>query len=116
MSVSIVNNRIKGTRITVWDVVHYLEGNWTAQEIADVLRLSLDQVKVTVKYIEEHRDEVMSVHRQIEARNARGNPPEVEKKVVETRAKMQAWLMARQLEKELEKSGRFCAICSGGDS
>jgi hypothetical protein len=31
----IVNNRIAGTRITVWDVLHYLETGWSRSEISE---------------------------------------------------------------------------------
>ena len=82
MSAAIVNNRIAGTRITVWDITHYLEdGTWSQQEIADVLRLSLEQVEAAVKYIDEHKEEVWAVHREIEERHARGNPPELQAKL-----------------------------------
>jgi uncharacterized protein (DUF433 family) len=75
----IVNNRIEGTRITVWDILHYLEGgDWSPQEIADVLGLSLEQVQAAVDYIEQNRDAVLAVHQQIEARHTRGNPPELQ--------------------------------------
>jgi uncharacterized protein (DUF433 family) len=36
----IVKNRIAGTRITVWDVLHYLETGWSRPEIAATLHLS----------------------------------------------------------------------------
>src|SRR5438105_15229404 len=69
--------RIAGTRITVYDIVHYLEdGDWHYTEIAEVLRLTPEHVLAAIKYIDEHKEEVMAVHRQIEDRMARGNPPE----------------------------------------
>ena len=40
----IVNNRIAGTRITVWDVLHYLETGLSRPEIAATLHLSDAQV------------------------------------------------------------------------
>jgi len=90
MTPAIVNNRIAGTRITVWDVYHYLEsGHWTLAQIAEILRLSVEQVECTVRYIEDNKEEVLKVHRQIEERIARGNPPEVEAKLVGSRAKLQ---------------------------
>lgn len=106
MQAAIVNNRIAGTRITIWDIVHYLEGgDWSLEEIADVLRLSLEQVEAAVKYIEEHKEEVMEVHRQIEQRNVRGNPPEVEALREGARARMQAWLEARRKAQNQESDG-----------
>jgi uncharacterized protein (DUF433 family) len=90
------NGKIAGTRSSVYDVVMYLEGGWQSlNEIAEILRITPAQVRAAVDYIDGHRDEVMAVHKEIEERNARGNPPEVEAKLVITRAKMQAWLKER---------------------
>jgi uncharacterized protein (DUF433 family) len=88
----IVHNRIAGTRITIWDVLHYLEAGWSRFEIAATLRLTEAQVAVAIRYIEDHRDEVMVVHRQIEDRKARGNPPDILAKAAKSRAKVQEWL------------------------
>src|SRR5262245_61845324 len=78
MSTEIINGRLEGTRITVYDIVHYLEGGWSPSLVAQVLRLPLEKVQAAGLYIEEHRDEVMPVHREIEERIARGNPPHIE--------------------------------------
>ena len=40
----IVENRIAGTRITIWDVLHYLEAGWSRPEIAATLHLTEAQV------------------------------------------------------------------------
>jgi uncharacterized protein (DUF433 family) len=92
MSVAIVQNRIQGTRITVWDVLHYLETGWSHAEIAEILHLTEEQVAVATRYIEEHKDALMSVHRHIEARKARGNPPTIVAKTAKSRARLQDWL------------------------
>jgi uncharacterized protein (DUF433 family) len=94
--------RIAGTRITVYDIVHYLEAGRRPEEIAAILRLSLEQVLSAVKYIAEHRAEVMAVHRRIEERIARGNPPEIEAMRLATRARMQAWLKEHHKDPEQE--------------
>ena len=57
----IVNNRIEGTRITVWDVLHYLEAKWTHPDIAATLNVTEAQVAAAATYIEAHRDEVLRV-------------------------------------------------------
>ena len=88
----IVNNRIVGTRISVWDVLHYLEAEWSHAEIAATLNLSEAQVAAAASYIEDHRDDVMSVHRQIEARKSRGNPANVRSQAAKSRVKLQEWL------------------------
>jgi uncharacterized protein (DUF433 family) len=88
----IVKNRIAATRITVWDVLHYLETGWSQPEIAGTLHLSDAQVDAVARYIEEHKEELMAVHRQIEARKARGNPPEITAKLAQSSTKLQEWL------------------------
>ena len=40
----IVKNRIAGTRITIWDVLHYLEAGWSRPDIAATLHLTEAQV------------------------------------------------------------------------
>jgi uncharacterized protein (DUF433 family) len=88
--------RISGTRITVYDLVPYLEANWVHQEIANLLSLSRDHFQAGLRYIEENREAVMAVHREIEERNARGNPPEVLAKLEGVRERMKAWLEERK--------------------
>jgi uncharacterized protein (DUF433 family) len=85
--------QLAGTRVTVYDIYPYLEdGDWSLAEIADSLQLSPEQVQVALRYIEAHKEEVLAVHRRIEERNARGNPPEIEAMRQATRARMHEWL------------------------
>jgi hypothetical protein len=56
------------------------------------LSLSTEEVESLIRYIEEHKEEVMAVHRQIEERIARGNPPEVEAKLEKSRPRFLARL------------------------
>lgn len=88
----IVQNRIEGTRITVWDVLHYLTAGWSCPDIAATLHLTEAQVAAAASYIEEHREEVMVVQRQIEGRKARGNSPAIRAKAAKSKAKLQDWL------------------------
>jgi len=88
----IVQNRIAGTRITIWDVLHYLETGWSCPEIAATLCLSEAQVEAVAQYIENHKEELLVVHRQIEDRKARGNPPEIIAKLAKSKTKLQEWL------------------------
>jgi uncharacterized protein (DUF433 family) len=78
------------TRITVYDLIPYLEASESANYIALVLGLSIAEVQALIQYIEEHKDEVMAVHRRIEERIAKGNPPEVEAKLRASHAKLLA--------------------------
>lgn len=90
MPVTIVNNRIDGLRVTVFDVLHYLQAGRSTEEILDILPLTTEQVEETVRYIEQHRDEVMAIHQRIEERIARGNSPEIEARATAGRVRMEA--------------------------
>jgi uncharacterized protein (DUF433 family) len=67
-----------GTRITVFDVIPYLRAGDSPTYIAAVLGLSTPEVEALIRYIEEHKAEVMAENAKIEERIARGNPPEIE--------------------------------------
>ena len=88
----IVKNRIAGTRTSVWDVLHYLQAGWSHPEIAATLKLSEAQVAAAASYIEDHREEVLRVHRHIEERKSRGNPPNIRAKAAKSHAKLHDWL------------------------
>src|SRR5438105_1300241 len=81
---------LAGARITVYDVIPYLKAGRSPTYIAAVLRLSTREVLALMQYMEEHKDEVMAENAKIEARIARGNPPELEAKLASARAKLQA--------------------------
>ena len=72
---------VEGTRITVYDVLDYHKAGMHRDLIADTLELSSQQVEVAIRYIEEHRDEVMADYAEMLARDARGNPPELQAKL-----------------------------------
>lgn len=105
MTHPIVENRIAGTRVSVWDVLHYLQNNWSPREIADFFGLSDAQVQAAVEYIDQNRETVMEVQRRIEERNARGNPPEVDARLAESRAKLEAWKNGRTCTEQQEHHG-----------
>jgi uncharacterized protein (DUF433 family) len=92
----VVNDRIVGTRITVWDVYLYVEAGCPVDEIAQELRISTDQVRDAIEFISRNRDYVAAGHQKIEDRNARGNPPEVEAQREKSAEKMRAWLEQRR--------------------
>jgi uncharacterized protein (DUF433 family) len=72
---------IAGTRITVYDVLEYHKTGWHRDMIADTLELSSGQVELAIRYIEEHREEVMSGYEKNMDRINRGNPPELQAKL-----------------------------------
>lgn len=69
---------LKGTRTTVYDVIPYRLAEHDIDWIAGVMGHTREQIEALYRYMDDHYDEVMAVHWKIEARNARGNPPEVE--------------------------------------
>jgi len=83
---------LAGTRTTVYDVIPYLEAGRSAEYIAAAMWHTTQEIEVLIRYIEDHREEVMVVHRQIEERIARGNPPEIEARLAASpmHAKIQA--------------------------
>jgi uncharacterized protein (DUF433 family) len=72
---------IAGTRITVYDVVEYQKAGRNRDEIAALFDLSSQQIEAAVRYIEEHRDEVLAAYDRNMERIRRGNPPEIQAKL-----------------------------------
>lgn len=98
---------IAGTRITVFDIVDYLEMNWHHSAIAAWLRLSSNQVLAAMRYIEEHKTEVMAEYQEMVERAARGNPADVQAKIDASHERFLARLNDRQRARlqELEHEG-----------
>jgi uncharacterized protein (DUF433 family) len=93
---------IAGSRITVFDVLDYVQEGWDPMEIALFFRLSTRQVDLAVRYIEEHLGEVMEEYRRILERCARGNPPELQTKLDAGHEKFLAMVQERQRAKTQE--------------
>ncbi len=93
---------IAGSRITVFDVLDYLEEGWDSVQIALFFRLSTRQVNAAVRYIEEHKDEVMAEYQKILDRCARGNPPELQAKLDAGHERFLAMVRERQQAKAQE--------------
>jgi uncharacterized protein (DUF433 family) len=83
---------IAGTRITVYDVIEYYQTGWHRDMIAVTLGLSSRQVEAAIRYIEEHRDEVMASYERNMERIRRGNPPELQAKLDAAHERLQARL------------------------
>ncbi len=60
--------------------------------IADTLSLSSQQVEVAIRYIDEHRDEVTAAYEEMLARDALGNPSELQAKLDKMRGTARARL------------------------
>jgi uncharacterized protein (DUF433 family) len=102
---------VAGTRITVYDVLDYHKLGWHRDLIAVTLSLSSRQVEAAIRYIEEHRDEVMTDYEEMLARDARGNPPELHVKLDAAHERLQARLRDIREAKVREGQG---ARHSGG--
>jgi uncharacterized protein (DUF433 family) len=81
---------IEGTRITVYTIWDYARHGDHHTYIARMLNISLAQVLCALKYIEEHKQEVLADYQEIMERIARGNPPEVEALRKQSHAKLLA--------------------------
>ena len=88
--------RIAGSRITVYDVLDYHILGWHRDEIAGLFDLSSRQVEAAIRYIDEHRDEVMVEYHEILARHARGNPAELRLKLDAAHERLQDLLRIRR--------------------
>ncbi len=56
---------IAGTRITVYDVMDYLQVGWRYDQIAGLFRLPPDDIQAAMQYIEDHKEAVMNTYQQI---------------------------------------------------
>lgn len=84
---------IEGTRITVYDVVDYWKKGWGHDQIAGLFRLPPDDVRQAIRYIEQHRDEVLRDDQAIVERHRRhAYSPEVKEKLRQSRERFQARL------------------------
>jgi uncharacterized protein (DUF433 family) len=95
---------LKGTRITVYDVVLYHLGGHSPDRIAEILRIPVSGVEALLAYFDQHREEVMAWHNKIEERNARGNPPEIEAKLAAIRGTVRR-LRDEKLRQQAEANG-----------
>lgn len=103
-------NKIPGTRISVYAVYYWVVNNYDKTWIVEHLRIATDEYDLALAYINAHRDEVERVHQQIDERNARGNSPEVERRLSPPRFRFRqqlAWIAA---------SRRFATAADGINS
>jgi uncharacterized protein (DUF433 family) len=94
MSSDLIHDRgrgpeIVGTLITVYNLLPYfLDAGTTETEIAKLYGLTVEQVAAARAHVLNHADAVLARHREIEARLARGNPPEVVEQLKKTHARL----------------------------
>lgn len=94
---------IAGTRITVYDVLDYLQAGWRYDQIAGLFRRPPNDIEAAIQYIEDHKEEVMTTYQQILARHRHVQySPEVEAKLARNRQKVQAKLAEIQARHQAE--------------
>jgi uncharacterized protein (DUF433 family) len=72
---------IKGTRITVYNILDYALECWPLERIAGLFDLTTSQVETAIVYIRDHTIEVLKDYIKILERSGRGNPPELQAKL-----------------------------------
>lgn len=109
MSTELIHNRgrgpeIVGTRTTVYNLLPYfLDAEVSEAEIAALYGLTIEQVAAARAYTLSHADRVLARHREIEARLARGNPPELIEQLKNTHERLlrfKEWLALRDEAKD----------------
>lgn len=88
--------QLSTSRITVQDLVPYLQQKYTHEQILEIMPLlTLEEIQVVERYIRAHFDEVMEQDQRIRERaKARKQPPEVEQSL--RRARLERLERARQ--------------------
>ena len=96
---------IEGTRITVYDVVDYLQEGWRYDQIAGLFRLPPDAIQAAIQYIKDHEEDVMAAYRRIleRHRNVRYSP-EVQEKLVRNRQKLEDKLAEIRARQQVEST------------
>jgi uncharacterized protein (DUF433 family) len=102
---------IKGTRITVFNLLpHFLDGTETEGYICQLYELTAEQVAAARAYVLNNTEEVFAQHLKIEARMAKGNPPEVVEKTKATHTtflNFKKWLAEREAAAALEQTAEI---------
>lgn len=107
MSANLIHDRgrgpeIIGTRITVYNLLPYLLDGVTETEIAKLYGLTVEQVAASRAHALNHADAVLARHREIEARLARGNPPELVEQLKNTHERLLKFKEWRRRRDEAE--------------
>ncbi|HEV3025077.1 MAG TPA: DUF433 domain-containing protein [Pirellulales bacterium] len=97
--------QLSTSRITVQDLVPYIQLGCTHQQILEVMpTLSDAEIQAVEDYVDGHREEVLEQDRRIRARNAaRRNPPHVEE--ILRRARQERLARTAPLHNQSNESG-----------
>lgn len=91
---------IRGTRITVFDVLDYSLTGWTAEQIATLFKITVEQVHAALLYIDEHRSELMPKYQRMLDFCAQGDSPVVRAQYARSHARLIA--LQEQLQRRKE--------------
>jgi len=94
---------IKGSRITVYNVLDYYLHGYHHSVIANILRLTPGEILTAINYINAHWAEVMPPYIRGVTNAWLGNSPEILAKCEKTRQKLKAWLQERTMLKRLNE-------------
>jgi uncharacterized protein (DUF433 family) len=99
--------QLSTSRITVQDLVPYLERNFSYKQIVEIMPvLTVEEIQVVERYVQEHYAEVMEQDRRIRERNAqRIIPPEIAEIRREGHAKLLTLKEQFAKKKNLEANG-----------
>ena len=100
--------RIVGTRITVYNLMPYfIDPTVTEAYLCRLYELTPEQIAAARAYVVNNSEAVWARHREIEARNAKGNPPEIRERAEKTRAALLAYkeALAERRKAEAAASG-----------
>jgi uncharacterized protein (DUF433 family) len=94
---------IVGTRITVYDVLDYVQEGWRCEQIAGLFRLLPEEIQAALTYIEAHQEEVMADYQQILLRHRNMQyPPDVETKLARSGHKLQTKLAVIEARQQVQ--------------
>lgn len=89
--------KIKGTRTSVYFIYEFYQHGRSAEEIAaQTSNLTVAQIQAAIDYIEAHKPEVIADYEKIMEPIRRGNPPEIEAKLLRNREKIKAYINAKK--------------------
>ena len=99
--------QLSTSRITVQDLVPYLQRHYSHEQILEIMPLlTLEELQVVKRYVDDHYQEVMEQDRRIRERNAnRRNPPGIEEILRRGGEKMAALREELKKKKSQERNG-----------
>ncbi len=99
--------QLSTSRITVQDLVPYLQQHYSHEQIREIMPvLTVEEIQVVERYVQDHYEEVMEQDRLIRERSAnRTTPPEVEERLRQGRLKMAALREEFKERRRQERNG-----------